>query len=142
MLKFFKSVGRFLENSERNFPKTFWLHASLLASFLSYIGDIPRGGENNSDIGSFIPPISINKPPRSKGKNFDPAFHRRLEQYFPDWDGRMVFQKKQEELYKSAMQKKREALRLRLKENFNRTPEEQDAVDYFMEQVFMLNTKI
>ena len=29
------------------------------------------------------------------------------------------------------MQKKREALRLRLKENFNRTPEEQDAVDYF-----------
>ena len=29
------------------------------------------------------------------------------------------------------MQKKREALRLRLKENFKRTREEQDAVDYF-----------
>ena len=47
------------------------------------------------------------------------------------WSERMAFQKKQEELYKSAMQKKREALRLRLKENFNRTAKEQDAVDYF-----------
>ena len=29
------------------------------------------------------------------------------------------------------MQKKREALRLRLKKNFNKTPKEQDTVDYF-----------
>ena len=69
MLKFFKSVGRFLERSERNFPKTFWLHTVLLASFLSYIGDIPRGGGNNSDMGSFIPPISTTKPSIIKGKN-------------------------------------------------------------------------
>ncbi|MFT4850184.1 MAG: hypothetical protein ACI83B_002736 [Sediminicola sp.] len=62
---------------------------------------------------------------------FDPAFHRQLAKHFPDWSGRMAFQKKQEGFYKSAMQKKREALRLRLKENFNRTSEEQDAVDYF-----------
>lgn len=43
----------------------------------------------------------------------------------------MNYQKKQEELYKSAMRKKREALKIRVKKNFNRTPEEQDAVDYF-----------
>ena len=67
-----------------------------------------------------------------KKKKFYLAFHRRLEQHFPDWEERMNYQKKkQEELYKSAMQKKREALRLRLKKNFNKTPKEQDAVDYF-----------
>jgi hypothetical protein len=68
---------------------------------------------------------------KSNSSSFDPAFHRRLEKHFPDWSGRMTFQKKQKGFYKSAMQKKREALRLRLKENFNRTSEEQDAVDYF-----------
>ena len=83
-----------------------------------------RGGTKNSD--SFVTSICL-----SKRKSFDPAFHRRLEKHFPDWSGRMTFQKKQEGFYKSAMQKKREALRLRLKENFNRTSDEQDAVNYF-----------
>ena len=54
-----------------------------------------------------------------------------MEKHFLDWPERMAFQKKQEELYKSAMRKKREALRLRLKENFSRTSEEQDDIDYF-----------
>lgn len=54
-----------------------------------------------------------------------------LEKKFPDWLSRMDYQKKQEKLYKSAMQKKSEALRLRLKENFNRTYQEQHVIDYF-----------
>ena len=77
-------------------------------------------------MNSFITPICF-----SKRKIFDPAFHRRLEKYFPDWSGRMAFQKKPKEFYKLAIQKKRETLRFRLKENFNRTAKEQDAVDYF-----------
>jgi len=140
MLKIFKFIGCFLERSERNYPRIFWLCTFLLGFFIFHEPvttssqsqivieqvRISRGGGSKSDSSSFVPPICL-----SKRKNFDPAFHRRLEKHFPDWSGRMAFQKKQEELYKSAMQKKREALRLRLKENFNRTSEEQDAVDYF-----------
>ena len=136
MLKIFKFIGCFLERSERNYPRIFWLYTSLLGfcifhepvttSSQSQIVIeqvcISRGGGSKSDSSSFVTPICL-----SKRKNFDPAFHRRLEK----WSGRMAFQKKQEELYKLAMQKKREALRLGLKENFNRTAKEQDAVDYF-----------
>lgn len=125
MLKIFKFIGCFLERSERNYPRIFWFSTSLLGFYIFHepvttssqsqivIEQISRGGGSKSD------------------SNFDPAFHRRLEKYFPDWSERMAFQKKQEELYKLAMQKKREALKLRLKENFNRTAKEQDAVDYF-----------
>jgi hypothetical protein len=43
----------------------------------------------------------------------------------------MDYQKKQEELYKAVMRKRREAIIIRLPENFNRTHEEQDAINYF-----------
>jgi hypothetical protein len=140
MLKIFKFIGSFLERSERNYPRIFWLCTSLLGFFIFHEPvttssqsqlvieqvEILRGGESKSDSSSFVTPICL-----SERKNFDPAFHRRLVKHFPDWSGRMAFQKKQEGFYKSAMQKKREALRLRLKENFSRTSEEQDAVNYF-----------
>jgi hypothetical protein len=140
MLKFFKFIAYFLERSERNYPRIFWLCTSL-SGFLIFHEPIQNrsqsqvvieqvhilhGAGSNSNSSSFVTSICLNKR-----KNFDPAFHRRLTKHFPDWSGRMIFQKKQEGFYKSAMQKKREALRLRLKENFNRTSEEQDAVDYF-----------
>jgi hypothetical protein len=140
MLKNFKFIGSFLERSERNYPRIFWLCTSLLGFFIFHEPvttssqsqlvieqvHILRGAGSKSNSSSFVTSICL-----SKRKNFDPAFHRRLAKHFPDWSGRMTFQKKQEGFYKSAMQKKREALRLRLKENFNRTSEEQDAVDYF-----------
>jgi hypothetical protein len=67
-----------------------------------------------------------------KRKKFDIIFHRRLEEHCPDWDKRMTYQKKQEEFYKSAMKKKRELKKLRIKENSNfYTKEELDAMDYF-----------
>jgi hypothetical protein len=68
----------------------------------------------------------------AKSEKFDLAFHRRLEQHFPDWEERMNYQKKQEEFYKSAMRKKSELKRLRIKDNSKRyTKQELDAMDYF-----------
>jgi hypothetical protein len=113
-----------LENFERNYPRIFWLCTSLLGFFLFHepvqtssqsqvVIEQLRGGTRDSEkINSLNKQICLRKR-----KNFDPAFHRRLKKYFPDWDERMAFQKKQEGFYKSAMQKKREALRLRLKAN-------------------------
>ncbi len=63
-----------------------------------------------------------------KRKKFNLAYHRRLEKRFPDWQNRIDYQKKQEELYKSAMKKQREIKRL--KDVFY-TKEELDAIDYF-----------
>lgn len=65
-----------------------------------------------------------------KRRKFDLAYHRRLEKRFPDWQKRVDYQKKQEELYKSAMKKQREIKRLRIKDVFY-TKEELDAIDYF-----------
>jgi hypothetical protein len=39
--------------------------------------------------------------------------HRRLEKFFPDWEGRIAYQENRERVYKAAMIKRREALRLR-----------------------------
>lgn len=65
-------------------------------------------------------------------KRIDLSFHHRLEQYFPDWDRRMDYQKRQEKFYKSAMRKKREIQRLRMLETpKSYTKEELDSIDYF-----------
>lgn len=64
-------------------------------------------------------------------RKFDLAFHIRLERYFPDWNTRITYQQEREELYKSAMRKRREALKIRSKENLILTEQEQDAIDYF-----------
>jgi hypothetical protein len=128
MLKIFKFIGYFLERSERNQPRTFWFCSCLLGFFIFHeplttssqsqpiIEQVPilRGGET------------------SEKKNFDQAFHLKLEKHFPDWSGRMKFQKKQEIFYKSALQKKGEIKRVRMKEEPKLyTKEELDAIDYF-----------
>lgn len=43
----------------------------------------------------------------------------------------MAYQKNREEVLKSAIVKRGEALRLRQKENWNRIKDEEDAIDYF-----------
>ena len=69
---------------------------------------------------------------RGKRKKFDLAFHRRLEQHFPDWEDRINYQKKQEEFSKSALRKERELRRLRIKDTSKfYTKQELDAIDYF-----------
>ena len=66
-----------------------------------------------------------------KKMKFDLSFHMRLEKYFPNWNARITYQREREKFYDSAMKKRREALSLRIKENWNLTDQEQDAIDYF-----------
>ena len=81
-----------------------------------------RGGEASHSFLDFL----------GKRKNFDIAFHRRLERHFPDWKERMDYQKRQEEFYKSATRKRKEIKRLGLLENSDfDTKEEFDAITYF-----------
>jgi hypothetical protein len=68
MLKIFKFIGCFLERSERNYPRIFWLCTSLLGFFIFYEPvttssqsqivieqvRISRGGGSKSDSSSFV----------------------------------------------------------------------------------------
>jgi len=154
MLKFLKLISYFLEHSERNYPRIFWFCSLLIALLFNFsqfqivdevrfertqpltviekktasILAINSGGEGSKwKFGSFVVQTGL-----GKRKKFNIVFHRRLEQHFPDWEERMNYQKKQEDFYKSAMKKKREFKRLRIKENSNLyTKEELDAIDYF-----------
>lgn len=120
ILKFLKR----LENLERNYPRIFWPCAGLLGFFLFHepvqnphksevIVQQVRGGSRDSE-------------------NFDPIFHRELKQFFPDWKGRMGYQKKQEVLYKSAMRKRKGIKRIGVLDNNSYyTKKELDAIDYF-----------
>ena len=87
-----------------------------------------RGGARDPEkINSLNKRISLRKI-----KNFDPTFHRRLKEAFPDWKERMDYQKKQEEFYKSAMRKRKELKKLKIKYNSNfYTKEQLEAIDYF-----------
>ena len=65
-------------------------------------------------------------------KKFDSGLHHKLEQSFPDWEGRMNFQQKQKKFYESAIKKKVEFKRLRMIDRHNiYTKEELDALNYF-----------
>ena len=83
-------------------------------------------GGSDREEGNYI----IRIVDRKKVK-FDLSFHMRLEKYFPDWNTRIIYQGEREKFYDSAMKKRREALRLRTKENWSLTDQEQDAIDYF-----------
>jgi hypothetical protein len=67
-----------------------------------------------------------------KRKKFDIVYHRRLEQHFPDWKGRIDYQKEQEKFYKLAFKKIKEIKRLRLSDKKSYyTNQELNAMDYF-----------
>ncbi|MFT6843772.1 MAG: hypothetical protein ACJASR_002556 [Psychroserpens sp.] len=115
-------ILRRLENSG-----IFWLSISLLGFFL--FSD-PIKSPSQSKI--VLEQVRGGTKDLEKVKNFDPTFHRRLKQAFPDWTERMDYQKKQEEFYKSAMRKKKEIERIRVLPNTRYyTNEELDAIDYF-----------
>ena len=143
----FKLIGYFLESSERSYPRIFWF-CTLLGALLfnesvqtfsqsqrtqtltlierntaSVLAINSGGGQS----GSFVLQTGLGKI-----KNFNIVFHRRLEQYFPDWKERMDYQKKQEEFYKLAMKRRKELKTLRLLDKkYYYTKEELDAMDYF-----------
>ena len=88
---------------------------------------------NSTSINSELDKIVLVKNPSiSNKKKFDLSFHRKLEKHFPDWDGRMIYQKKQEKFYKSAMAKQVELRCVRMIDRPSLyTKEELDAIDYF-----------
>lgn len=70
-----------------------------------------------------------------KSKHFDKNFHRILQKGFPDWEGRMEYEKKQRDLSNS-VQKKLKMSPLGIsssKENLEKvfSPEEKDAIAYY-----------
>ena len=135
MLKDLWSFLKSLEQWEKYEPSSFWLCSiGLYFSFSAGFGVLFPESPSQSHV--VIEQVRggarEDYPFLGKRKKFDLAFHRQLEQYFPDWDERMDYQKKQEKLFKSAMRKKREMKRLRTKENpKSYTKEELDAIDYF-----------
>ena len=142
-LKFFKKIGFFLKNSEKT-NSNFWL----VVSFTGIIFNFAAFHHWDSRQLIFQSPIEKSVAVQTslkisggegesrfalgKRKKFDLAFHRRLEQHFPDWEERMNYQKQQEIFYKSAIKKKSEVKRLRMKETSKMyTKQELDAISYF-----------
>ncbi len=136
-------MGKSFEYLERESPKLFWaLSIGLVTIFTSFDenslihNSIPhhteklplkvRGGSDSKE------PIVTIRTSLGKKIKINIITHRRLEKFFPDWEERMAYQENREKVYKSAMSKRRNALRLRLKEDFARTKDEQDAIDYFL----------
>jgi len=136
-------MGRVLEHFERQSPNLFW---GLLMSFLSVTLVLPLLENNNISTSSFYTKEIMldiragSKPMRNvvtietglgKRIKIDIIAHRRLENFFPDWEERIAYQENREKVYQAAIIKRREALKLRQNENFGRTEDEQDAMDYF-----------
>ena len=83
------------------------------------------GAENRS---------SVNTPKISAPQALEQTINRRemLRKHFPDWEGRMDYQKKQEAFYKSAIKKQIQLKRLRIQATSSfYTKEEVDAINYF-----------
>jgi len=130
MLKYLCKFLKYIEQWERYEPSSFWLCSiGLYISFSAGFGALFPKSHRQSHV--VIEQVRGGGS-ESSGSSTSSAFHRQLEQYFPDWAGRMDYQKKQEKFFKSAMRKKRELIRLRMKEDPKfYTKEELDARDYF-----------
>ena len=141
-------MGNFLASLERKSPKLFWgLIIMLMLIFTSFDKDSLIYNHNTSPsyTEQTISNIRSGSEPTKKiviiqtnlGKRkINIVTHRRLEKFFPDWEERIAYQKNREKVYKAAMIRRREALRLRKKEDFGRTKDEQDAIDYFLGRDF------
>ena len=137
-------MGNVLESLERESPQLFGeLICMLVLVFTSLDKDYVIHNHNTSPSyseqiilkirsGSDKPKnIVIIQISLGKRKKINIVTHRRLEKFFTDWEERIAYQENRKKVYKAAMRKRREALRLRQKEDFDRTKDEQDAIDYF-----------
>ena len=134
MFKFFYKLGLILEKFERTAPASFWLLTLVFYTVFA----LPHDANT--------PPVQIvtqQLRAGAQGKNLsiiqkmDSDLHRRLENYFPDWEERMAYQKKQAEFYKSAKRKKREIKKLRIADDFKFYSEKElDAINYFQGKGF------
>ena len=130
MLKYLWNFLKSLEQWEKYQPSSFWLCSIGLYIFFS--AGFGALFTEFTESKSHVVIEQVRGGGRENSEKFDLDFHRQLEQYFPDWAGRMDYQKKQEKFFKSAMRKKRELIRLRMIEDPKfYTQEELDARDYF-----------
>lgn len=140
-------MGSFLERLERESPKFLWgLILMLMLVFTSLDQDSVIQNHNTSISPSYTEKIRGGSKPTEKiviiqtslgkRKKINIVTHRRLEKFFPDWEERVTYQEDREKVYKVAMIKRREALKLKTKEDFGRTKDEQDAIDYFLGRGF------
>lgn len=141
-------MGSFLERLERNSPNFWALIGMSMLVFISLdkYSVIYNHNTSSSYTEQIISKIRSGSDPtkqiviiqtsQGKRKKINMITHRRLERFFPDWEERIAYQEDREKVYKVAMIKRREALRLRKKENFSRTKDEQDAIDYFLGRGF------
>jgi hypothetical protein len=133
----------------RNLPKLLWpFIAMLILIFTSLANDSatfsrriisPHSEEIILNIrsGDEKPTeIVIIRTSSGQKKEINIITHRRLERFFPDWRSRIIYQEDREKVYKQAMRKRREALRTKMPEDFNRSKNEQDAIDYFLGRGF------
>jgi hypothetical protein len=138
-------IGSFLERFERKSPKLLWGLIFMLMLIFTSLDKDYNHNTSPSYTEQTISRIRSGSEPRKKiviiqtslGKRkINIVTHRRLEKFFPDWEGRIAYQKNREKVYKAAMIKRREALILRKKEDFGLTKDEQDAIDYFLGRDF------
>ncbi len=136
-----KTILKFIDRLEKEMGGLFWLLSAFFGMMLSSSNHINKASVIQPDTPLRIEISSVTnissgggQDPQRKRKKFNLALHQRMEKTFPDWEERMVYQKKQEKFYKSAMAKEREVkrLRIRIKKNPNPyTKEELNAIEYF-----------
>ena len=134
MLKSFWKFITYFEQWEKYESSSFWLCTIGLCfiiqsafSILSPFCEVPcqsQAAVVQLRAGGSGDKVSIQK------KNSD--LHRKLERHFPDWEERMAYQEKQAEFYKSAMRKRKEIIKLRMKDDSSLYSEKElDAINYF-----------
>ena len=131
MVQFFKDF----EQWEKYNPSSFWLFTiglwltikSFAFGALSPASEVPCQSQvvvGQLRAGGSSDRIGIQK--------MDLTLHRLLERHFPDWEERMAYQEKQAKLYKSARKKKKEIIKLRIKDNSSFYSEKElDSIRYF-----------
>mgnify|MGYP000476722098 FL=1 len=86
MIKILVKILQRLENFERNYSRIFWFCISFLGFFLFH-----KLIQNPSQSQVVIEQVCGGAKDSEKIKNFDPTFHRRLKQAFPDWKERIDY---------------------------------------------------
>jgi hypothetical protein len=133
LFKLLYKLGLILEEFARISPKIFWVLTLVVYGVFVSLHD------DKITLVQVFQYQEISKQFRGGGQDenlsiiqkMDLDLHRRLEKYFPDWEERMAYQKKQAEFYKSAIIKK-EIKKLKIVDNLNFYSEKElDGINYF-----------
>ena len=113
----------------RNIPITVLTFLIVISFFVIVV--VPYHIDNDNRMKDSTAILQVLRGGSAKPKNFDKNFHRILQKGFPDWEGRMEYEKKQRDIYNSAQNKlKISPLELSSSKEFF-SAEEKDAIAYF-----------